>query len=289
MQQIIIEGNSARLVEITPLATAPIEALAPFLETRLPFITPILPANTSVLWYDPNTKAGAVVMESKPRVAPMRVHNKLGRGAPADADRWDARQYAVFRLALPWVYFIFSFEANHAGKENQLLSDFRILDTFIYWTNTPIATAESHVWRPQIPNTFEDSRICWGSTEGTTTSFGKRATDLVNNFFDTGFNDHVGFSYPHDYGSFTEWETASLDDPNVWMKWRNWTAVTGRRTLAQTLPELAELQRAEPQTQWLIPEAPTQFTIERARQWAQAMNERDRRIFLAAIREEIDG
>lgn len=297
-QRIEIEGQIARVVEQTTLYETTLEQLMPQLVTRLPTYLPILPDQTKVVAFNPETKRGGLLIEQPPARRNLRIFNDRGATNGPDARRQNenADNIGVFHLQMPWVYFFYGFTVGIDGEafnEDTILQDFRLDQGFYLWRNEKLTSMDDRLWRGKVPNVDNGSWICWGYTRHDTSSLAERINDMVKNFSSTTFNYHLDAPKPNKYRSYTAWEEDSLKDPLCYLNWDEWTSdqtVVGTvsqfftRHVDTPLGPVADLSRSTD----VIPEPPAQFTVARALDWMNNLPEHRRAQFLHALRRWTD-
>jgi len=295
-QQIIIDTATgiAKLVELRELGEAPLDALAPHLITRQATIMPVLPDHTRVAYYNPETRQGAVIVEKHPTVETIVVGYDTGYRDLADEDRErverGGERRAEFRIPLPYIEFEFQFALiDGTGRDNTTFDDhlvqFRIDKTHAYMRPNPIRALDDPLWWARIPNISPGGSICWGQTRADTGSLSARIDEKVKTFFRTPFNNHLGMPIPSKYTSYSAWER-DADTIGAYLDWPEWNTseYTVTAVLGTTAPQ-DTTALVETGTAWNLPEPPRMFTIGRAREWANSLDTRARRVVLEAVTE----
>jgi hypothetical protein len=271
----------ARLVRRQVLHEGALADLAPHLTTRLPTTLPVLPQNpTRFAHFDPETGTGLFLIETPPRLHHMRVAHYSGRH-PTDQERQTDGNVGVFKVQLPWQYFAYSVHIAITGSS---LRDFSVRESFLYWARDPIRSTSDKMFPALCPNVDEAGSICWGQTQSDSSSLSAQLDDLVNNFFTTTFNEDLGHFTPFGF-SLTEWE-ADSEDPLAHRAWPIWeqdnglTALEVHEALLNREPtNIANLNPAYV----ALPTLPHDFTVARAREWWDSLDEGAQRRLSAAL------
>jgi hypothetical protein len=298
MRQIIIENGVAKTVETTVIAEAPVELIGQHLVTYKPTTFPVLPDDTRVAHFDPTTQAGAVIVQRPPRLQILDVHYDVGeRGmVPEDIARrkTDANgQYRdEFSVMLPYLQFAYNFRIGTPGHtwHDGTTQTFSIDKAYLYWSKDPIRSLDDKLWPAKLLNIETDGRICWGTTRADTESLSARIDHQVKSFNATTFNNHLQMRRPHGIASYDAWERQSAEDPLAYRSWTEWQqpALTVKQVLGID-PTPNNILNGEAPAAYNLPDPPRQFTVGRARQWAQELDERERRVILEAVQAELVG
>ncbi len=284
MQQIVIEGDIARVVETTTLHQAPLEDLLPKLERRIPTILPMLPDGTRFAYYDPDSKKGHFLIERKPTRQTINV--KLTREdvlPEIDRQRADDDEWCAFNLQFPYAYFSFPFEFTLDG---QRMTDFVLENGSLYWSPTALENTDSKLWYARMPNIMGSGRICWGAVRNETATLRRRLDDKVKTWYATAFNDHLDATAtrPEHLDSLTAWEEES-NDPLAFTNWPMFR--TGGHTVETILritpddPAIVAAQIND--ALHVVPVPPADFTIGRMRTWYAELDEYARNRLQRAI------
>lgn len=201
-QQIIIEGDLVRLVNITDERTVPLADWLPLIERRVAVHTPVLPRATRAIVFDPTNVRDnklSILMEMEPQIISL---NKRG---------------VIHRIMIPWTRFVF--HCRNTSPQNDTawqMSDYRIFWSKNKYTNP---TAQDMI-RALVPNVYSDGRICFGSTGANANqSLADRLDQTVNEFYSSEFNADLGIPFPNDWTRYSQWVRATNTDPLGWMNW----------------------------------------------------------------------
>lgn len=286
-QKIVIEGGIARVVNEQVVAEAPLEQLAPFLETRLATVLPILPDHTRLVAFDPNTKKGILIIETVPFRQHITCHAERGDYNFTGEDLNRIAQFpdrrAVWNLQFPYQYHVYTF-ATDTGPTGQGLQNFQLNEGKLYWRPQKFTSLEDKFWTAQLFNIDTNGRICWGYTQAETASLAQRVDDQVKSFQATIFNTHLGAKKPHTYQTYVEWETAS-NNPLCYLEWSNFkqpTNLTAKALIdslgAKDMP-IADTSK----TTDAIPQPPDVFTVGKALDWFKGISPQQRKLFTVAL------
>lgn len=286
MQQIIIEGDIAKIVQTEVIAQAPVSSITGFLERRLPTTFPLLPDHTRLAAFDPETKRGMFLVEHAPLKTAIQLHEDRDEERIADIDRprFDNQLRAVFNVLFPYQYFAYPFQitADHEGR----ITQFYLGDIYLYWAPNQITTYDDPLWYADLNNIDSDARVCWGQTTTGEETLSRRIDAQVKTFAATVFNGHLGM-HPAGYDSFTEWEAlAANPDPLAYSDlplFAKPPETTVRAILERHWEGDPPPIAADRTNQNFTPPPPGHFTLTRAREWAAALDPNQRRLFLNAL------
>lgn len=290
MTQVIeIEGGIARVVDRRVVSQAPLEQLAPFLETRMPTILPILPDHTRVVAFDPNTKKGILIVETVPFRQHVTCHVELHDYNFTSQD--DLNRIAntrdrrvVWNLQFPYQYHVYTFSLD-TGPTGQGLQNFQLNEGKLLWRPTKMTKLDDGFWPAQLFNIDTNARICWGYTQAETASLAQRIDDQVKSFQATIFNTHLGAKKPHNYSGYTAWEEASDKNPLCYLDWSNFKTnpmYTGTK-LVESITNAGAIPANLDNTTSIIAPPPDTFTLGKAREWMERIDPQQRKLFLTAL------
>jgi hypothetical protein len=182
-QTIEIEGDLARIVTREVVQQVSLQDILPFIENRPPF-TMFHPRSAIFTHWDesdPNHKKLKFLCELAPGIRSIVKSNRR------------------YRLAIPWTYFVFSFELRGEGSVNNG-QNWSIVDYYTYHAPTKVRTDNysSRLWTAFLPNVYENGNICFGTTGASVAqSLADRVDQLVNDWYLTQFNNDVHGSRSH--------------------------------------------------------------------------------------------
>lgn len=271
MRQIIIENNQARIVDITESYPCSIEDLVKKLETKPDFQYGPLPEGTAFVAITDNGNRIRILIGRPPGIRQVTTdyhHLRFVSTEDEGSTRTRLRHYTV---SLPWLYWHFS--GSIIGTD-----DISIDESYMYASLQKITSMSDMIYRVPLPNLYSDARICWGSSSPDSSIRGLARLDvLVNEYFNTEFNDDLYQPVPRPFTSMTEWQAATAAEKNTWTKLN--LDPMGILSDQFLQPHLI----ANPQVTITIPPPPESFTIGRAREWMNSIPERDRRVILNAL------
>lgn len=286
--RIVIEGDIARYEEVTIHAETPLVDLMPHLQTRLPTIFPLIPDNARVMGFNPQTNSGAVFVELPPARRRIRASLAHYNSLQTDANHnVDEEGYATFNIAFPYLIFAFGFTFHE--REGSLV-DFSINSWRLFQRPSRIMNMTDPLWIARLMNVDEAGGICWGSTRADTASLTGRIDEMVKSFSRTIFNPDLGMRRMGGYRSYTSWERAS-ENPLVFTEWPEWATIPSRTVqsvtdeiLGRSIPvaDISEYTDA-------IPAPPNIFSVARAQQWFNELDQPHQRRFLFALNQQLQG
>lgn len=289
IEQIIIEGDKATLVRHEIVTETLLANLAPHLFVEKPVSMPMLPQNpVRFSHFDGTAGKGVFLIETYPRRTWMRMIHDRGEGDFPDdeARETDENGIAVFNVHIPWQYFAFpvTFTRNAEGQ----LIDFTVHRSRLYWAKKAIHTVDDELFIAPAPNVDELGYICWGGTGADTTHLHGRMDHLVNNFWSTVFNEHLGHQTPFG-GSLTEWE-ANSEGIEPHLQWDWWDSRRARKITVKdvmiTAHDGTEINLASLDPSWTnMPDLPQNATVGRFREWIDSLPEGARRRLLLATQD----
>jgi hypothetical protein len=304
-QEIHVVNGVARLIETKVLGEMPLNELAPFLEYRKPVTLPILPENAVFVSWDEQNRRGVLFVERPPTVTGLSLHFDPGNRFPAEDKAMvknGENAHRVYTLSLPWQYHMYAFsiltQEEYIGHttgyaDTQKKSHFRIDDTGYYWSKEKLQRADQQLTAAAMLNINRSGSICWGNTTAPTDTLRNRIDFQVKNFLSTHFNTHYGWFIPPAYKSYAAWEAASLANPQCWQTWDSYwdpkhkigaqyTRVVPAEYAARFDPEDARTHVANA-TDWGVKPPPPVYTVAKAIEWLEKMDEDDRRRFIYAM------
>lgn len=286
-QKIVIEGGIARVITEQIVSEAPLESLAPFLETRLATVLPILPDHTRLVAFDPNTKKGVLLIETVPFRQHITCHAERGdyNLVGADQDRINATpdRRPVWNLQFPYQYHVYNF-ALDTGPTGRGLQNFQLNEGKLLWRPAKFTKMDDQFWPAQIFNVDTNARICWGYTQAETASLAQRVDDQVKSFQATIFNTHLGAKRPNGYETYVAWEQAS-ENPLCYVNWTDWNARspwTAQKLVNELGLSDVPVAKTDDTTD-AIPQPPDVFTIGKALDWFGAISPQQRKLFTVAL------
>lgn len=274
-QQIIIEGDRARVVEMAELYSCSVDALVDKLERKPDITYGPLPEGTTFLSLKNNATDLAIVISRKPTIRTFRVDYHGGRYfSEDDRAREPGRTHLrEFTVSMPYLHWLFMANITTGTNGSQVLT---VTNSWLFATKAPLVDMTQRLYRPPLPNLFGGETICWGSTAPAANIQGlSRLGVLVDQYFGTEFNDDLNTTRPNPWHDYTGWERATLEDPNAWTQLE--------MSESTRLVDL-DITAANPDFDWIIPTPPASFTIARAQEWIATIPERDRRTMLNAIK-----
>jgi len=170
-----------------------------------------LPQNC-VLFKRTDTKVYYLI-EVKPGTFDITIHRKW-RGTSG-----------TFKVAMPWQYFLFSWERVN---ENEWGIKYYINRSFVLWSKKRITSLNDPCGIARLPNVYGDANgICFGGVYSKVVDHIQRMDDLVNSFYGSKFNDDLGLRVP--YKSMEVWQEKTEQNPFCWMGWRFSTVTLAQR------------------------------------------------------------
>jgi hypothetical protein len=285
--KMVIEGSIIRHIREQVIAEAPLADMAPHLITRLPTIFPVLPSTgaTRYLGFDPQSHRGLILVELQPRTHNIVVqHQPLAHSRyRQDAERRNADDKSVFKVALPFTYFLFAFNVRETLPG--ILSNFTVDGASLWFRREPIREYTDTLIPAQVPNVDSGGGICWGSTVRPQNSLSAHIDAMINEFFHTTFNEDLGHRTP--FGtSLLEWERNSVN-PMAYYNWPMWEEEFDAITLNDLwqrnihgipAPDVMQLNPSFVE----MPELPPEFTVLYAKEWLAALPEAARNRMITA-------
>ena len=288
-QRIVIEGDIARYEEVSIYAETPLADLMPHLQTRLPTVFPIVPDNARVMGFNPQTHSGGVMIELPPARRRIRADLRHYNALQTDQDHnLDDEGYAQFDLAFPYMIFAFGFTFH---ERDGSLVDFGINSWRLFYRPSRITSMDDPLWTARLMNVDEIGGICWGGTRAESRDLSLRIDEMVKSFSRTIFNPDLQQRRPGGYRSYTAWERAS-DNPLVFTGWPEWQTPPRGQTVKSILESImgGNLPVADLSAYTdAIPEPPNVFSVARARQWFDQLDEPHQRRFLFALQQRLAG
>jgi len=140
-----------------------------------PIVSPILPSNT-ILYKRRNKQSmiyHSIMIELPPKIHHIRFYDKS------------------FNIAYPYLYFYIQISESIGGQ-------FAIIDAHVGSRASPLQYTSDILYIPWIPNVGGGGRVCWGTatTKIKGKSIREACQDLINNFFNSRFNDDLRMSVP---------------------------------------------------------------------------------------------
>jgi hypothetical protein len=285
IEQIIIEGDEARVVRVETVSRSLLKNLGPHLTTQQPVTLPIMPQNpVRFAFFDGEQGDAVFLVETSPRRAWMQmIHERRDTNHPEDHRRADpADGVARFHVALPWQYFAFYVKIK--PRPDGSFTDFTIANSRLFWAKDAIRALTDKLVVAPCPNVDTDGRICWGSTAVPETHLSARIDGLVNAFWTTQFNEHLGHNTPF-RGSMTEWEKHSegIAPHRAWPIWDTIRSLTAKDVIEALRAGGATNPADLDPSYMVVPELPQNFTVARAREWVEQLPEGARRRLMLAI------
>jgi hypothetical protein len=217
-----IENGLARIVDRTIVSEQAMADVLPLLETRIP-VSMFHPSTARFTYWDESnvTKRVRFLCELPPAIRYIRKLNRK------------------FRLAMPWTYFVLSYET--VGDPFGI--DWTPEDHRIFHSPTKVTSMNNRLWTAFLPNVYNDGRICFGTTGVPTHQpLADRVDQLVSQWYLTEFNNDVigtrnhplPFNGRHPYGyrlwveataehgldamtRFPEWQVTNGNDVNSFL------------------------------------------------------------------------
>src|SRR5688572_7602225 len=134
------------------------------------------------------------VIEVAPAVIPLTWNS---RTFVEQEDRYTASHTRTHKVAMPWQYFILTFNSDGDGDY------FHLNGIQVMWAGKRLNNIDGVVFPAPIPNMGDDSFVCMGTTAPE--SIGKtnteRAEQIVSNFYSESsvFNSDLGWNVPDHY------------------------------------------------------------------------------------------
>lgn len=283
--RVVIEGSIVRHERVEVMAESALSEFENHLVRYEATTFPVLPHGTVLLSYDRNAGQGFILVEQKPQRVNIGVaHSTRGR-YPEDANHNRVAGIDRFNIQFPYQYFAIKFRL---GVNAQGIPFNFTMDGYnLYWRKMPFTQPDDRLWVAAVPNVNDGGGICWGGTLdfAPNDNMAVRVNAMVNNFAHTTFNEDLGHRTPFGH-SLTQWEQDS-ENPLNFMNWDYWE--NGRSFPATEIMDLM-MQQPLPIAQINpfhidIPPLPENFTVGRARQWINGLDEGTRRRILLAITE----
>lgn len=184
-----IENGIARLVERNIRYELPTAQVAQFLNEPISVQTPLLPVGTISVAITGDNILSLIVER-----APHPVHLKLA-WRYSGKEHW-AVEYDVepddlpeeLTLKTPWEYYLMSGPIAEAGNPA-----WSIHSSSLYWSLSRITALPARVYAAVLPNIDPYSGyICYGNTATAGATLAEKVNALINTFYDSEFNDHMG-------------------------------------------------------------------------------------------------
>lgn len=185
--------------------------------------TPALPKGCVLYWKE--TEYSHYLIERPPAIYDFKW-GEFDWGDDDDDGNTAYMEEGSAKVSMPWQYFQVSFETSDDNI-------YGIKETFnslkVYWAFERLTGLDSRVFRAYVPNTGSDGVICLGDVypEGETTR--DRIEDLVDNFYESHFNNDLGWTLPYSW----------VDNNNAQNIWERETARTGILTYKKWEPYIA--------------------------------------------------
>jgi hypothetical protein len=258
MNQIIeIENGLVRLVTRTVEHTVPLEDWMPLIEKRGIIRMPALPVGTRAVIWDPTdlqNQKMAVLIEQEPQIIGLRFFDD------------------IHTVSLPYMRFFFNcITSDITNNIMWQLSDYRCFMAEHQYRNDE----EEDMIAALLPNIYQDGRICFGSTApDANQTIGDRLTQIVNEFWLSGFNNDLTIRRPNNARGWTQWERMTETDPTGWTNWRDWEpGAHGRFSFRNLASNVGMTSRSD---EVIVPDAipplPLGASFGRVEEWIQSLN-----------------
>lgn len=204
--RIVIENNLVTIEERSVSDAVPLADYLPLIERRNPVVMPVLPTGSRAVWWDPTDLARQklmVLIEREPFIANISFSGGH-----------------IHRVQLPYSRFLFT--ASTSDPNNPLM--WAINDYRVFWSNRRYSSpAQRDMIAAQLPNVYQDGRICFGSTAAQANqTIADRLDQTVNEFFISNFNTDLGTPFPNGWSRWNQWEEQTVSDPSAWANWTDW-------------------------------------------------------------------
>lgn len=209
-----IVGGMIRTMTRDVISEAPLDAALPFMENRVPVITPLLPVNpVRAMIYDesdPTKKRLELLVQSDPITRVL------------DYDQADPLIEA--RVALPYTawYFNLTTTADKPRGQDWAMS---LENIRVYWSQERITDLNQWVIPAVLPNVYIDGKICfWQTAVRADQPLSDRIDQIINDFYLTRFtNHHVRTrEWPWARKTYKRWARETIANPLCWKDFPEW-------------------------------------------------------------------
>ena len=193
-EQLIIEGETVKIVTTT---TSRVVKLSDFLTnvgTQAGMATPILPSGCKLYYKKGN--AGMVVVEKPPQ---LRTIKWIGMDRDPAKVNW--------RLAFPYTIFTFT------------LTGTTIIAIRVNYTQKSLSDPKDELFHSNLANVDSRDIVCTGNVRATGETLTEKLESFIANFWQSEFNqDHIHYNFSPDAGrikqvaSLAAWHKASEED-----------------------------------------------------------------------------
>lgn len=205
-----IHNGLVQRVRREVLSSAPLDSIAPLLETRLPVLTPIMPRSMVMFWYDASattTRKLRVLCEIPAAIRPIVKLNRR------------------YRLAMPWTYMLFDLETRSQDDTRWSMTNYRA-----YHAEERITRLDQQVIAALLPNVDDSATICFGSTGvDANQPMCDYIDTIVNRWYVSNFNNDLvrGRMVPRPYHPAPNWlpwvQATRERGANSFREWPEWT------------------------------------------------------------------
>jgi hypothetical protein len=272
VKRTIIEGGMIRVIEEKILHQAPLEAALANIVTRTPAIVTNVPEGCKhfAVFPTPDGLEASVVIEEYPSVKNIVYHPRNG-------------ERKVYRVHMPFVYFTFRLlNPDQTGAGTWTLNDWRVFVAphIVKGIDEPLLAVP-------LPNTSADGRTCEGNIEymrSGSNELGDICRYIVNTFWTTTFNDHMGIRFPGGFKGFEEWQEAATKDPMQWKDWKkSWDTDAKTGTAFRTIFG-SKVRFDDPIiTDGMIPSIRAPYTYDQFDEWYKALPKMAQEKFAANV------
>jgi hypothetical protein len=278
-QRLVIEGEMVHIEDITISQSLPLSEMLPFIENRPP-----------ISMFHPRSAVYTYWNESNPQ---RKIVRFLCEAAPGI--KGIIKSGRRYRLAMPWTYFVFSFQT---ASDVNVGGNWTMSEHFAYHSNAQVTGPDSRLWSAFLPNVYNNADICFGSTGASVNQpLAARVDQLVSSFYLTEFNDDVigGRSHPLPFNAawptpgFLPWVQATAEHgAAAWVDFPEWHDTTGQngvqsKTVAEALSIDTDTRLAPRTMVEAIPPIPSVPTFGRAEQWLRDLTPVQRRRLLIGL------
>jgi hypothetical protein len=194
-----IDGNLAQLIEERVIHSAPTDQLLPLLSRDRDTFLTNMPNGIRHVFYGGDNETLAIVIEQQPTTRTIHLN--------------DWNQTRRHRIAIPWIYFVFT-----AVKIPGPRGSFRLEDWRVYCSPERVTRYDQSLYALPVNNVYDNGGICFGTAAAPPgANLGEHIDNLVSAFWNSQFNMDVRPRLPYD--SYETWDQATQDNQLAWMNW----------------------------------------------------------------------
>lgn len=281
------EGNLVRKVQRQVTEIGRVSDMLPTLMTYHPVEMGALPKNAVYLKVVPSLRNAAqvearVIVQQPPQVREI-LFNESG-GAP------ETQQ--AYRLSMPYFNFWFNMTGSQQGAAPNQSFIWAPRSWGLFWTRRPFENVDSMAAAAKMPNSWGDTRVCFGNNPITANvTMGAHIDMLINTYWSSVFNTDLDVYTP--YGGrvrtqFDRWVTATESNSDAWMNWDFWPSEERPiRTLIEGVAGIDAFTTPAPDsTEPLVPQVPIQRTWYAINRWVDDQLTPEQRTRLQSVLNE---